>query len=478
MAETENAGVESSEPIVLDTSFFASLEEEFREALALEKVDDAELTPDEPYKSKYEAREKYVWILKTLTEAATKLENEPSKSNNDKLLRLVACRATTLLHLGINAYETEEVSDGERHLRKCLELIETKRLDPRFISHFMCATNHSGIVWNLRKDNEKSLACFLKAKQAYVDYMDTFKDDGKKRAPDGLMRCFDEEMDHPSSTDPKEENKRRQEFETLQTHTLYFLAQSYERLGEKEQSAFCCHKTLLRQVKRENEDLDVCDWSRNAAILSQYYVGIGAVKVARHCLAAAAVMFGGEEFKTEVEDKEEARNRTAAEIKRCWAALALSLLRYSREAVIKENGGDRDPDVTDEMLEALKTNVDEDVSESALSFVEEGSRLDKEKVADQESKVDVLFIQRFDDARTVFLFGTNCLEDAKSFYTKDSYCSDYVAILQSTSQFYKALADFEPDVGRKCKMQKRRIDLLSEILKVSTRKSSQGSCPF
>ena len=188
--------------------------------------------------------------------------------------------------------------------------------------------------------------------------------------------------------------------------------------------------------------------------------------MARHCLAAAAVMFGGVEFKTEVEDKEEARNRTAAEIKRCWAALALCLLRYSHEANIRENGGDRDPDVTDQMLEALEANVDEDISRSALSFVEETSRLDEEKVADQESKVDVLVIREFDDARTLFLFGTNCLEDAKSFYAKDSYCSDYVAILQSTSQFYKVLADFDPDVGRKCKMHKRRIDLLAEILKV------------
>ena len=61
------------------------------------------------------------------------------------------------------------------------------------------------------------------------------------------------------------------------------------------------------QVKRDNNDLDACDWSRNAAILSQYYVGIGAMKTARHCLAAASAMFGAQEFKTEAEEKEESR---------------------------------------------------------------------------------------------------------------------------------------------------------------------------
>jgi len=470
MANNNNAANQepSDDLRVLDTDFYTSLGKVFREALELEKFDDSELTPDEPYKSKYEARKKYVHVLDTLTKAASKVENDANDCNRD---RISICRATTLLHLGINAYETEEVSDGERHLRDCLQLVEARRLDPKFVTLFMCASNHTGIVWNLRKNHEKSLAFFLNAKQAYADYKGAYTGNGNCKAPDELMRCFAADFEKATdnadeaSANDDDEKKRLQDFEGIQTHTLYFLAQCYERMGQKEQAALCCHETLLRQVKRENSDLDACDWSRNAAILSQYYVGIGAVKVARHCLAAAAVMFGGQEFKTEAEEKEEERNRTAAEIKRCWAALALCLLRYSREADIVARGGDRDPDVNDRMLETLKANVDEDVSKSSLSFVEEGSRLDHEKVADQESKVDVLIITSFDDARTLFLFGTNCLEDAKSFYTKDSHCSDYVAILQSTSQLYKVLADFETDVGRKCKMHKRRIDLLSDILR-------------
>ena len=321
--------------------FYEPLARLFREAVALEKVDDAELTPEEPYKSKYAARKIYEGILDRVTEkeattkaeAASKAEDVPKAEAASATptgidqSRLLACRLTTLLHLGINAYETEEVSDGERRLRECLALVESRRLQPDFVSLYIHVSNHTGIVWNLRKDHEKSLEFFKRAKRAYSDYTAAATSPGDVdgggggggdwTAPDGLAWCFrvDEgrtESDPcvgPSPTvddDRRRENneKKRREFESLHTHTLYFLAQGYERLGEKEKSAACCHETLWRQLKRENADLDVCDWSRNAAILSQYYVGTGEMKTARHCLAAAAVMFGGQEFKAEVEEDE------------------------------------------------------------------------------------------------------------------------------------------------------------------------------
>ena len=513
-------------------NFHFALSRLFREAVALEKVDDAELTPEEPYKSKYAARKIYEGILDRVTEAedaskagskaasnaevaleteeaseaktapaaevaskaeaASKAEvaSEAEPASRAEALSstrtdgdqscLLACRLTTLLHLGINAYETEEVADGERRLRECLALVESRRLQPNFVSLYIHVSNHTGIVWNLRKDHEKSLEFFKRAERAYLDYTAATAGDGgcDWTTPDGLARCFrvDEGRSESGSSDGSSPtvdddrrgdiDKMRREFESLHTHTLYFLAQGYERLGEKERSAACCHETLWRQLKRENADLDVCDWSRNAAILSQYYVGTGEMKTARHCLAAAAVMFGGQEFKAEVEEKEEERDKTGAEMKRCWSAFALSLLRYSREAEARAEGGDRDPDVTDELLERVAANAAEDVAGgSPLSFLRDG-RLDAEKVADQESKVGVDLVESFDEARALFLFGTNCLEDAKTFYAKDSHCGDYVSILQSNSQFYKMLADFEPDVGRKCKMHKRRIDSLTEILMV------------
>ena len=103
----------------MDMSFFKSQGQLFLEAVALEKIDDTELNPEEPYKSKYAARKIYETILQNLTAAAS-AETTDSAHDPDRLL---ACRLTTLIHLGVNAYETEEVSDGERHLRQCLDAL-------------------------------------------------------------------------------------------------------------------------------------------------------------------------------------------------------------------------------------------------------------------------------------------------------------------------------------------------------------------
>lgn len=42
--------------------------------------------------------------------------------------------------------------------------------------------------------------------------------------------------------------------------------------------------------------------------------------------------------------------------------------------------------------------------------------------------------------------------------------TNHVEILQDMSQLYKLLAFFDPDFERRCKMHKRRVDMLSEVL--------------
>jgi len=418
----------------------------FKEATELEKVDDSELHPDEPYKSKYKARNLFNDVLANLKKV------DPQKLG---LETLKAAEATVLLFLGANAYETEEVSDGENHLKNCLDLVGGADGDvqPKHVSIVIHALNHLGIVWNLRKDHEKSLEFFSRAK----DLHEAFLAKNPESAPDFLTQCFDQDL--TSNLDADIEAKKRYEFDRLFTHTLYFLAQCYERLGRKAESALHCHRTLSRQL--DSVDFQVLDWSRNCAILSQYYVGVGQMRMAVHCLAAATVMFGRHEFKAEKEEAEEERDRTRAEMERCWGAYALSLLRYSKEYHAKLKDDDRDPDVSDELLDRIAFDAVTDISESPLAFM----ALDMAKMADQESKVAVDVAKEYDQAKALFLFGTKCLDNAKSFYTLNDFCTDHVSILQSGSQFYKLLADLETDVGNKCKMHKRRIDSLSEVLK-------------
>lgn len=57
------------------------------------------------------------------------------------------------------------------------------------------------------------------------------------------------------------------------------------------------------------------------------------------------------------------------------------------------------------------------------------------------------------------------INSAKSYYVLDGFVTDHVELCQDTSQLYLKLVFFESNIDRKCKMQKRRIDLLSPLCK-------------
>ena len=55
------------------------------------------------------------------------------------------------------------------------------------------------------------------------------------------------------------------------------------------------------------------------------------------------------------------------------------------------------------------------------------------------------------------------IQSAKAYYILDGFVTDHVEICQDTSQLYSKLVFFESAVDRRCKMHKRRIDLLSSL---------------
>lgn len=64
----------------------------------------------------------------------------------------------------------------------------------------------------------------------------------------------------------------------------------------------------------------------------------------------------------------------------------------------------------------------------------------------------------------LFLEGQKWLNISKEFYILDGHVTNHVEILQDMSQLYKLLAFFDEDYERRCKMHKRRVDILSEVL--------------
>ena len=55
---------------------------------------------------------------------------------------------------------------------------------------------------------------------------------------------------------------------------------------------------------------------------------------------------------------------------------------------------------------------------------------------------------------------------AKEHFVMDGFVTDHINIVQDLSRSYKILAYFEKDDARKCKMHKRRVDLLAPVEEV------------
>lgn len=82
-----------------------------------------------------------------------------------------------------------------------------------------------------------------------------------------------------------------------------------------------------------------------------------------------------------------------------------------------------------------------------------------------ESKVTDKYLLTYQDAKEVFMCCQTWLNKAKEYYKLDTLASDYITLVQDSSQLYSYLAFFEEDDERRAKMHKRRIDMLEELVK-------------
>lgn len=95
---------------------------------------------------------------------------------------------------------------------------------------------------------------------------------------------------------------------------------------------------------------------------------------------------------------------------------------------------------------------------------EEFQRFSHIDLGDTENQITAQYIINYSEAREVFLKGQKWLNEAKIYYNIDNRCSDYVEIIQDSSQLYKLLAFFETEPDRKAKMHRRRVDMLIDLL--------------
>lgn len=373
---------------------------------------------EEPFRSLYAARKLLEQIKGRFEEFSETLHKE-----------LSVLQGTVLYQLGRNYVDCDETSLGADFLEESYKLL--RKVEDKVVSTTCCilACHQLAVIWASRSEHEKALNQLLDAKTMYEAYNTPLYPLDQHELLSGLQDALNEE-------------RRKMRFESLHTHTLYYLAQTYGNLGKAAFSANYCHTTLGRQIM--SKQYDAIEWSLNCATLSQYYLNTDNYRQARHCLASSEHVLmeyisKGEEKQDEMMEK---IHQTKADIARCWIKYCIALLKYSQQ--LKEEG---------EAQNVLKAREDD-----FKPFV-------GVDVSAVESEVPYSPIDNFDAARSVFLFGQKCVESAKRFFTLEWHATDSVSIVQDHSQLFKYLIFFEPGLDRKCRMYKRRTDMLEDILK-------------
>ena len=366
---------------------------------------------EEPYRSLYSAR-------KTLLLIKDKIDQAPPNITDS--LHPLSISLSSLL--AANYINTDETSAGQKEYESILESSKSLAFQGRVAFAMVTACNGLGILWSNRSEEyEKSLELLQQGETLYKSY----------HLPPPLS---DEDL---FTGDLRDEGEREKTFEDLHTHTLFYLAQVYTHLNQPALSAHYCQNTLSRQL--ETKSYDPIDWSLNAATISQYYINVCNYPQARHCLAAASVVLRShsDELGGKGEEMREKLEQSQADVSRCWIKYAISLLTHS----CTESG--------------------ESGTREKVAVVH---RFEPLELSDIEGQVFCDVVENYQDASKLFLFAEAEIKSAQKFYKLEDHATDFVSISQDHSSLYKILSFFELDLSLKCRMHKRRVDILSSLL--------------
>ncbi|KAM3963724.1 KIF-binding protein [Aphomia sociella] len=398
---------------------------------------------NEPYLSKYKAKE----ILSSMRDCLGNVLK--TESNLDKI-KLEAMLGAVLLNIGIIDMETEDFPSSEKVLIEAEELLTQNSDKPEIVTTLINIYNNLGILWSNRDEPEKAKSYLLKAKDLY----EAFKCTLQMPLP----------IEHVITNAGEAAIGDFMLLEKAHTLTLYYLAQVFGSLKENLKSAIYCHVTLRRQL--QYSDYEPIDWSLNAATLSQFFAEQNGFFQSRHHLAAASTIldqYEGQLRENESNDevslaKLETFKHRSADVARCWAKYCLLLMTSSKARLMND---------AERMTEAITdmSNLTLEDTENICGGNMKTLIFPDIDVSKYESKIGDKFLLTYQDAREVFLSCQTWLNKAKEYYKLDSLASDYIELIQDSSQSYSYLAFFEEDDERRAKMHKRRVDMLEDLIK-------------
>jgi hypothetical protein len=470
------------------------LKKKYEEYLRLNYIKSRQDPDEEPYKTKYEARKLIETILNDLEsnkfqfESLTSSEflNTSNKYDHfyskleEKCQKTFQKQAKHFLiyklfefNFAKNLIETEEVEQGEKIVSKILREIDSldqqqnstsTNYDPLVINFKLNCFNELIFVWSSRTMYRECLNLIQSIEEIYEVYHENSKNICEPFMPVEIIIL------NQNSTD----KKREKNFESVYTHSLFFIAQIYGKLNDSEKSAYYVQLTLQRHLAEFNESIttdennrqekkecesDVeqldenvsfnpLDWATHSAALSQYYLVQGDFATTRHCLSCADAILNrlNADNKESAADSERLNEQTAS-IKRCWGKYAIELLKTSKQKLLASTDKPDQKCLRDEL--DLPSKFVFNLPQSVYNLIE----------AEKKAITSNLALD-YDQARSIFLKGQSILNESKNYFILDGFVTDHCEIVRDLSELFCALLFYEESLENRCKMQKRRLDLL------------------
>eukprot|EP01084_Bolivina_argentea_P223968 378830_1 len=408
----------------------------------VEALNNQEATEFEPYEFKYEARR---LLKQSIKEYEANLTNKDLPEDAKQVL------TTDLMvlkhHLAVNYTDTEERSQASPILSEVVSFfISSVVMRMKYCVILMKSLNYLALIWSSLQEEKKSKKYLDQAEQLYKE-------------------CY--KNSNTPSIAKKDHKKLQSEF----THTLFYIAQLYKNLGNAEKSSLYCHRTLQRQLKHDQATLNKKEWVNNAVNLATFYLSSGKFRQAIHCLEAASKMSEGIQSSDDaaddaddvnIFDDDEEEKKMKADIEQSWGVLYSEMLKKSYD--INTVIATQNEKLTHESVASDEKAL---ANTQTLITLDEKLKIDNSVIMfdgiELKEPPEMELASTYNEAKELFLPGLNHLMNASGFYVLDGFVTDHTKISQSISTLYKYLAFFEKDLSTKCKLHKRRINLLKEI---------------
>ena len=384
---------------------------EFQETL--EKVDLLMGKPADqkkPYEHKYSARE----LLQSL------LTHERIQQSDD-----ISRAAEALIEyiLGVNHFETEEITESEKHYSRCLHLLLSTPISvqARYLNTFQDVLNALGILRCNRGENDNGLQYFYKS-QSLFESMKTVQFQSFSHT----FRDYLTGSDNFRFIIQGGVNLRKAE--QNYTLTLFYMAQAFSKLGDKHKSAEYCAETLKRQII--SGDYDMKDWAVNTINMAEYYVENQYMAQAVYILECGLSIITGKRRKL--------RSTLNMQLGRAYRSLLDLGLTVHRQ------GQERPVEINQQLLVLPMLSA---------------------------SWKELIFPTDIEAAKEIFKIANNHFKIALEYFIIDGYVTEHIEMKKDISGLYKCLCYFENSDARILAMMNRRLELIEGFTKEINKQS-------